>query len=125
MSKYGIENVRGGSYSSIELDDNSLSILQKEIWHSKNSCIKCGRNSHFAKDCYVKTDVNGNNIYEDDNSLISYESSKEAYSVWCCDYCNKEYDTKYGCIKHEENYCKKRPCEICGKKGHREVNCND
>ena len=37
MSKYGIENVRGGSYVSTELDYISILTLQKEIWHSKNS----------------------------------------------------------------------------------------
>ena len=59
MAKYGIDNVRGGTYSNINLDDNSISVLEKEIRHSKNLCTRCGRNTHFIKECYAKTDSNG------------------------------------------------------------------
>jgi|TARA_B110000259_G_C13916669_1_gene363153 hypothetical protein len=57
MSIYGIENVRGGTYASIELYTNSILTLQKKLWHSKEACIRCGRDSHFVKDCYAKTDI--------------------------------------------------------------------
>ena len=59
MSKYGIENVRGGTYTSIELDDISLFQLQKELWHSKNLCTRCGRNTHFINKCYASTHKQG------------------------------------------------------------------
>ena len=59
MAKYGIDNVRGGTYSNIDLDDNSISVLEKEIRHSKNLCTRCGRDTHFIKDCYAKTNNNG------------------------------------------------------------------
>ena len=59
MSKYGIDNVRGGTYSNIDLDDNCIAVLEKEIRHSKNECMRCGRDTHFIKDCYAKTDVDG------------------------------------------------------------------
>lgn len=58
MSKYGINNVRGGSYCSINLDDEQMELLQREIWMAKNLCLRCGRN-HFIKDCYAKYDVDG------------------------------------------------------------------
>lgn len=133
MSKYGIDNVRGGSYTSIELDEISLLTLQKELWHSKNLCTRCGRNTHFAKDCYAKIDIDGN-ILENEDTSSDYED------VWCCSYCNKEFETENGARFHENNYCKNKyksgyksnnqkyynnkPCGICGKKGHREVNCD-
>lgn len=59
MSKYGIDNVRGGTYSNIDLDDNCIAVLEKEIRHSKNECMRCGRDTHFIKDCYAKTDIDG------------------------------------------------------------------
>jgi hypothetical protein len=40
MSIYGIENVRGETYASIKLDTNSILSLQKELWHSKEVCIR-------------------------------------------------------------------------------------
>jgi hypothetical protein len=144
MSKYGIDNVRGGSYTSIELDEISLLTLQKELWHSKNLCTRCGRNTHFAKDCYAKTDIDGNLIDNDkslyytetESSSPSSSSSSSYQEVWCCSYCNKEYDSENGARFHENFYCKNKyktnkqkyynnkSCGICGKKGHREVNCN-
>jgi hypothetical protein len=27
---------------------------------------------------------------------------------WCCEYCNKRFDTKKGCLFHENVYCKKK-----------------
>ena len=59
MAKYGIENVRGGSYSNIVLDENSIAVLEKEIRHSNNVCMRCGRDTHYIKDCYATTDVDG------------------------------------------------------------------
>jgi len=64
MAKYGIENVRGGTYSNINLDANCISLLEKEIWHSKNLCTRCGRDTHFIKDCYAKTDSKDNIIVD-------------------------------------------------------------
>ena len=58
MAKYGIENVRGGSYYNIVLDANSIAV-EKEIRHSNNVCMRCGRDSHYIKDCYATTDVDG------------------------------------------------------------------
>ena len=64
MAKYGIENVRGGTYSNINLDANCISLLEKEIWHSKNLCTRCGSDTHFIKDCYAKTDSKDNIIVD-------------------------------------------------------------
>ena len=82
MATYGIENVRGGSYSRVILSESEIEILRREINHAKGACLKCGktghyaeqcgqgvkkctkcgRNSHLAKDCYAKTHLNGNKI---------------------------------------------------------------
>lgn len=64
MLKYGINMVRGGSYSNERLDDIQYESLKTEIWGATDCCIKCGRNSHFAKDCYAKTDVDGFEIFQ-------------------------------------------------------------
>jgi hypothetical protein len=64
MEKYGIENVRGGTYSNVVLDANCIAVLEKEIRHSKNLCVRCGRGTHFVKDCYATTDSDGMVIKE-------------------------------------------------------------
>ena len=90
MDKFGIDNVRGGSYVTEELDEGDKYTIQREIWGAKNLCKQCGRSGHFIKSCTFEKDVNGNNIYEN--------------CVWCCEYCNKEYETEDSCEKHEK-YC--------------------
>lgn len=62
MEKYGIDNVRGGTYSNMVLDANCIAVLEKEIRHSKNLCVRCGRDTHFVKDCYAATDSDGKAI---------------------------------------------------------------
>ena len=62
MSEHGIENVRGGSYVADELTQQQLDSLKAEIWGANDLCNKCGRESHFYKDCYAKSDTEGNVI---------------------------------------------------------------
>lgn len=62
MEKYGIENVRGGTYSNMVLDANCIAVLEKEIRHSNNLCVRCGRGTHFVKDCYATTNSDGKAI---------------------------------------------------------------
>lgn len=64
MAKYGIENVRGGSYVAEQLSEEQLQLLKAEIRGSSDLCNKCGRESHFYKDCYAKSDTDGNIISE-------------------------------------------------------------
>ena len=50
MDKFGIDNVRGGSYSSIMLKDEDIHNIQKHIWSANDKCFNCG-GDHFVKFC--------------------------------------------------------------------------
>eukprot|EP00834_Sanchytrium_tribonematis_P008953 NODE_1312_length_1372_cov_0.178319.p1 type:complete len:177 gc:universal NODE_1312_length_1372_cov_0.178319:490-1020(+) len=54
MQKYGIENVRGGSYSNYKLSSAQIEFLSQEIQSSTNAYFKCGQNGHFANKCRLK-----------------------------------------------------------------------
>ncbi|CAK7994828.1 Hypothetical protein POVR1_LOCUS352 [uncultured virus] len=51
MLQHGIGNVRGGSYSSIRLSANQLEVLDIELAHARCACLKCGKTTHYIKDC--------------------------------------------------------------------------
>jgi hypothetical protein len=51
MNKYGINNVRGGSFCEIKLSDNNLITLNQMITSVTDKCYICGKNDHFANNC--------------------------------------------------------------------------
>lgn len=78
MMKYGIENVRGGSYVQEFISCNEKILLEKEIRFAQDLCISCGSNTHFVKDC---------------NEVV----------VFACEICNLEFDNKFECEYHVNN----------------------
>jgi len=62
MYDYGINYVRGGTYSNVILLDSQITMLQKEFNHRDGICFRCGRRGHFIKNCYYDTHVNGESL---------------------------------------------------------------
>jgi predicted GIY-YIG superfamily endonuclease len=91
MMKYGIQNVRGGSYVTEELEEEQVYLLQREIWAATNKCTRCGRGSHFVATCNARTTIDGKEIDEE---------------FWFCEKCDAEFSDKEECENHE------RRCEI-------------
>lgn len=68
MKKYGIENVRGGSYSQCKIPKNKLSVLKMELNTSDDKCYKCGRKGHYINQCKTKT----SKYYTTSTKILSY-----------------------------------------------------
>lgn len=138
MKKFGIDKVRGGTYTQMELPEYQLRTLEKELCGASDLCYRCNRTGHFASTCYAKTKADG--------SLIDEDTSDSEYGeFWCCEYCDKEFDTEFEANKHEKT-CKKKKlfntisilniaqevfddkpkkqtCYRCGRHGHYANNC--
>lgn len=51
MSRYGIDNVRGGSYCRPRLDKRTIHSLKFEIRRIVCRCFRCGQRGHWADTC--------------------------------------------------------------------------
>jgi len=66
--KYGIENVRGDSYTKIDLESWQIMSLEHEFKSVSNKCFNCGKSGHFANEC-------GKGLYSD--YILKFETGEQ------------------------------------------------
>lgn len=51
MSRYGVENVRGGTHSAVSFQAGDREEIRRRLRHAANQCFNCGSSTHFANAC--------------------------------------------------------------------------
>jgi hypothetical protein len=152
MAKYGIDKVRGGSYSQIELTSNQKDMIQSEIKGATDACQQCGEIGHFIRYCPNKNKITcisiktcytcgnsghySNECHNTDDKQEEEDEDDEEDDEWECEYCDRTFTTEFGCGVHEKS-CKEKSksryikdkttkggtCYRCGNTGHYSPDC--
>lgn len=72
MDKFGIENVRGGSFCQIDLPKETVVVLEKMKMTSQDKCYKCGQKGHLAKYCTGKEEMQ---LPDDIDGLVEFSEN--------------------------------------------------
>lgn len=83
MDKYGIDNVRGGSFVSVKLEKSEINVLHKmsngKDDHFANECQenKCEHHEKYCNSKYKKHKIYKHNNDDDDDDVVCFRCGRE------------------------------------------------
>ena len=119
MEKYGINNVRGGSFCQIRLSDENINTLHQIINGVNDRCYMCGSDEHFANKCRV---------LKKKNKMCQCPTSYFAPHRKIKCFLNKVLDSIESLFEDEDDDIEKinktfNSCFRCGRQGHFVKSC--
>ena len=76
MEKYGINNVRGGSFCQLKLSYDNKKIINKMIKSTTDKCYKCNEKGHFASECPHNSDESS----QEEEEELTIENLEEVFA---------------------------------------------
>ena len=96
MFEFGINNVRGGSFTKIELNKDEINILEQMLNSINDLCYVCKKGGHYSSSCKkklitknnIKNNINNNNINKDvnDNNIFCKRCGRDGHLRSDCNY---------------------------------------
>ncbi len=102
MDNYGMDHVRGGSYSKVTLTKEDKSRIVHQLRTCRNQCYRCGSYSHFVQQCDSSIPQN-----------MCFRCGRAGHLAENC-YAKSHVDKK-----------SMNACYRCGRKGHWRITCNE
>lgn len=126
MAQFGIENVRGGSYSKIELEEADINMANKQCANITDNCFACGGTGHFAKRCKQKlttVEKKISKVLKEKKILKIHEDPEEESpksEKKACEKCGRTSHTTDKCFAKRTKYggTVGKKCDKCGRVGH-------
>lgn len=111
MDKYGIDNVRGGSFTMVKLDKVSKKCLKQMSNGTNDKCFKCGERGHFAKDCENSSEDDSVDSSDTDDSSSDDNQNNNSYLDIFLNVASL-------ILSDDDDKCSR-----CGRKGHKKSRC--
>lgn len=80
MDQFGVDNVRGGSFSTVELTQDDRDVLQRLLRGANDRCFRCGELGHFVNACPQPPEIQTMHAHAEGGDEGWFESIIQ----WCC-----------------------------------------
>ena len=115
MDKYGIDNVRGGSYSQMILNEDLKKTINRYLVTANNLCYICNQSGHLIREC-PKNPKNPK-IYNNNNRKIKLIDENEPNDN------DNDMEPSKKKLKLDYSQHNNHMCGRCGRTGHYTEQC--
>ena len=117
MAEHGIEYVRGGAYSRVQLTPEDITAVTHEIRAAAGLCVNCGKARHFAATCMLPMARASTGAHA--ASTGSHAATQLTETIIKCERCGRNGHSAVECRTMAQNI----NCKKCFKRGHRTDEC--